>query len=848
MMRWLSLVLILLALQPAHAGWPIRGGGPGVAPPPAPVITSPTTASGVVGSPFSYNITATNSPTSYGATGLPSPLSVDTSTGAITGTPTTAATTSATVSATNAGGTGSGPLGITINPMSSYTGPCDVVTCAEAYSMGYAMKDSYVGALIQIQRTSDNAMMDIPQNLSTRKADLTGVNTFCAATSCLYFKIYAQIQGHANDIVLNIPASNYVNYEVDGTTGLPIFDATNSCCGGGTGKYDIGGTDGTLTGIPGGVNAASIFYLGAPLQETYCCGVFGLTHAYTDPDTIGTDYMMILGYGWFNGGGTGVNVNCATTTTFCMGAEEESANDVADYSSTLFANTFSGIAYDPSAGMTGGTVAGFINNVNLFSHSPPVSVVQASLPLSPGNHLHLNSGGDGSGPANAVMREAIIMNFAATYGQFQAVFANIQARYPGLTFPSVIAAPVVTSATTASGTVGFAFSYNITATNSPTSFNAAGLPSWASVSTSTGAITGTPDVAATISTTVSATNARGTGSGPLSITINNPGSYTGPCDIVSCAEGWSLNSAVTASYAGPLFQYVVGDGTTDISTATKHDAAQNGSHAVDIPALQALCGSTLTNCILTTIYAQIHTTSNDLPSAPHGAFNNCGNNTNCAAQLTLDSTNTVVQIDAGIAQSRLNFNESSQYTIAGDALATGISGGTGSISVMVNMHMTGIQDPCCGFFGISHLWSDPDINGTDFILAILYDSRYGPPCASGNLSDYCVNLDLEGAHISPTTGAVISTTLKDLVYFGTTDGTPSWNTGTWINGTAYINGTVLGGLNVPAHVHLGGGGDLTLPAPTTFREGLIWNVALTPTNEAAIFANEQTRYPGLSFP
>ena len=42
----------------------------------APVITSATTASGTVGTAFSYQITATNTPTSYGATGLPAGLSV----------------------------------------------------------------------------------------------------------------------------------------------------------------------------------------------------------------------------------------------------------------------------------------------------------------------------------------------------------------------------------------------------------------------------------------------------------------------------------------------------------------------------------------------------------------------------------------------------------------------------------------------------------------------------------------------------------------------------------------------------------------------------------------------------
>src|SRR5262249_19693062 len=46
------------------------------APPPPPVITSALAASGMVGVAFSYAVTATNSPTSFGASGLPAGLSV----------------------------------------------------------------------------------------------------------------------------------------------------------------------------------------------------------------------------------------------------------------------------------------------------------------------------------------------------------------------------------------------------------------------------------------------------------------------------------------------------------------------------------------------------------------------------------------------------------------------------------------------------------------------------------------------------------------------------------------------------------------------------------------------------
>lgn len=79
-----------------------------------PQITSPLNASGTVGTPFSYTIQATNSPTAFAASGLPGGLSVDTSTGVISGTPATAATTEVTISATNSEGTDSETLRLVV--------------------------------------------------------------------------------------------------------------------------------------------------------------------------------------------------------------------------------------------------------------------------------------------------------------------------------------------------------------------------------------------------------------------------------------------------------------------------------------------------------------------------------------------------------------------------------------------------------------------------------------------------------------------------------------------------------------------------------------------------------------
>ena len=87
-----------------------------VEPPPPPVVTSPASATASQGQAFSYQITATNNPTSYSATGLPANgLTLDPATGLISGTPQSTGTMSLTISATNESGTGSAPLTITVN-------------------------------------------------------------------------------------------------------------------------------------------------------------------------------------------------------------------------------------------------------------------------------------------------------------------------------------------------------------------------------------------------------------------------------------------------------------------------------------------------------------------------------------------------------------------------------------------------------------------------------------------------------------------------------------------------------------------------------------------------------------
>src|SRR5207249_2529580 len=91
-----------------------------------PVITSPGTATGQVGVPFNYQITATNCPCTYSVDLMPPGLAFSTTTlGLITGTPSTAGTFNLTVSALSQPAllSGSKQVTIIIHPAVSITTP-----------------------------------------------------------------------------------------------------------------------------------------------------------------------------------------------------------------------------------------------------------------------------------------------------------------------------------------------------------------------------------------------------------------------------------------------------------------------------------------------------------------------------------------------------------------------------------------------------------------------------------------------------------------------------------------------------------------------------------------------------
>ena len=189
-----------------------------------------------------------------------------------------------------------------------------------------------------------------------------------------------------------------------------------------------------------------------------------------------------------------------------------------------------------SAGTAGGTqgVAGFSYQITASSNGPILSY--ATTVSVPGVSFSTATG--------------LFSGTPTTAGPYSGTISATNAGGTGsktLTVTINPAAPTITSSGTATGQVGVAFSYQITADQSiPSGSNYATTVSipGVSFSKSTGAFSGTPTTAGTYSGTISATNANGTGSTTLTVTIN-PGAPT-------------ITSAGTASgTAGSPFSYQI---------------------------------------------------------------------------------------------------------------------------------------------------------------------------------------------------------------------------------------------------------------------------------------------------
>src|SRR5436190_7540896 len=205
-----------------------------------------------------------------------------------------------------------------------------------------------------------------------------------------------------------------------------------------------------------------------------------------------------------------------------------------------------------------------------------------------------------------------------------------------------------------------------------------------------------------------------TGSGGIAGSVGKGGSggtggttaaYQGPCDLLAsgCAEAYGVARAMTLKYTGPLFQIGLAKDKTKLL-----DIGQTADHKADMTTWSAFCSASQANCVVSKIYAQIHTGPNDLvpgvfktpwnPDCSAGGFT-------CAAKFT---------IEAATGLPILTTDAPAEYSLSNDNFATGINGGAKAMGIMYNGKPVANQVHCCGVIGLPHKYNATDTTGPDF--------------------------------------------------------------------------------------------------------------------------------------
>lgn len=227
----------------------------------APVINNTTTSYQIgVGDAFSHTISATNTPTSYAASGLPVGVNIDTTSGVISGNPSVAGIYTIATTATNGSGTSAAVnVTLTVGTLSNITSALTANTASDQV-FNYTVTADNSPTSYNI--TGLPAGLSVTSNAAT--ATISGTPTFLGASSISLSANNATGQGPSKTLTLSVgnrPAVNSpltksgtkdvaLSYTISGTntpssygaTGLPAGLTLNSTSGVISGAATVAGT------------------------------------------------------------------------------------------------------------------------------------------------------------------------------------------------------------------------------------------------------------------------------------------------------------------------------------------------------------------------------------------------------------------------------------------------------------------------------------------------------------------------------------------------------------------------------------------------------------------------------
>ena len=179
-----------------------------------------------------------------------------------------------------------------------------------------------------------------------------------------------------------------------------------------------------MTGINAGTSAVSVMEVSQLKSEAACCGNLGLAHLWNGGDTPGTDFILFQSYGTGNGSTTGF---CLAANTICVGIDLEglTGSPVVDLPSNSAGQNM--VLTGTFAGTGTNVFTEYFNNRLVWNASAPGQ--------NTGKKGRLGAGGDLTHPGAIYFREGIYTNSVISSVQNAALFANVTAFYPALTFP-----------------------------------------------------------------------------------------------------------------------------------------------------------------------------------------------------------------------------------------------------------------------------------------------------------------------------------------------------------------------------------------------------------------------------